>query len=283
MLTLGQIQYDAGQLEEARKSFAAAARIDPGNRLVQAHLGLSLLALGRIEEGSALLDAHLLFGYEGLEARLLTFAEHYLWQHREAARSLDEQLAPDEGGRDERPAGFGLQFASAVRRILLWPLARLRGKAGVSRLEAEEAFSTREWDKAIAALHRAEEAGADPEDTAAALGLAYLEAHKPEAAAGQLLRLPEEVRSEPDIALALGVALFDSERYEEAKRPLQIASERFSRDFLPPYLGGLCEIDAGQPKVATRWFSQSVERLNPQLARKRFEEMMRIRAGEGRD
>jgi Flp pilus assembly protein TadD len=283
MVALGQIHYDAGHLEEARKAFLAASRLDPDNRLVQAHVGLALLALDQEEEGARLLDDHLLYGYEGLEARLLTLAEQYLWKHREEARSLEAQLTPDEGAREEGPAGFGLQFASALRRVFLWPIARLRGHAALWRMLAEEAFSVRDWDKAIAALQEAEKAGADLEDTAAGLGMAYLEARNPPAAAEQFLRLPEEVRSDPDIALALGAALFDSERYEEAREPLRIAAERFTRDFLPAYVRGLCDIALGQPGAATRWFLLAVEQLNPQLARKRFEEMMRVRRGTAAD
>ncbi len=280
MLVLGQIQYDARRYEEARKAFAAAAKLDPENRLVQSYLGLAILATGRVDEGAPLIDAHMLYGYEGLEARLLTLAEQYLWEeHSDEARPLDEQLTPDEGGREEGPAGFGLQFASALRRMLLWPIARLRGPAAWSRLQAEEAFSVRDWDKAIAALQEAEKAGADPQDTAAGLGMAHLEARNPQAAAEQFLQLPQEVRAEPDIALPLGAALFDCGRYEEAREPLRIAAERFTRDFLPAYLRGLCDIALGQAGAATHWFLLAVERLNPQLARKRFEEMMRVRRG----
>jgi len=277
LLLLGQIQYDTAHFEEARKAFAAAARADPENRMVQAYLGLALLAMGRAVEGAPLLEEHLLYGYEGLEARVLTLAEGRLWEHKDEATSLEEQLTPDEGAREEGPAGFGLHFASALRTLLLWPLARLRGQAAVWRLQAEEAFSVREWDKAIAALQEVERAGADPQDIAASLGTAYLEAHKPEAAAEQFMRLSESVRKEPDVALLVGAALFDAGRYEEAREPLAIAAERFTKDFLPAYFRGLCEIALGQPGTATPWFAKAVERLNPNLARKRFEEMMRVR------
>jgi tetratricopeptide (TPR) repeat protein len=276
MLVLGQIQYDSGHCEEARKAFASAARLDPENRMVQAYLGLALLALGRVEDGALLLKKHSRYGYEGLEARLLTLAETFLWQHREKARSLEEQLTPDEGAREEGPAGFGLQFASAVRRVLLYPLTRLRGRAAAWRLLAEEAFSVREWDRAIAALREAGQAGADPDGIAASLGLAYLEAGRPQAAVEQFLKLPEEARGRPDIAMMLGAALYDSGRFEEAREPLGVAAEHFRKDFLPAYYRGLCEIALGQPQAATRWFTLAVERLNPHLAEKRFEEMMRV-------
>ncbi len=280
MLVLGQIQYDSGHYEEARKAFGAAAHLDPENRMVQAYLGLSLLALGRIEEGAPLLKDHLLYGYEGAEARLLTLAETFLWQHRDSARSLEDQLTPDEGAREIGPAGFGLQFVSAIRRIVLWPLARMRGRRAFYHLMAEEAFSVREWGKAIAALQEAQKEGADPQEIAASMGVAYLEAGQSADAAQQFMRLPEEVRREPDMAMMVGAALFDAGRYEEAREPLGIAAEHFTRDFLPAYFRGLCDIALGQPQSATAWFALAVERLNPHLAEKRFEEMMRVR-GEG--
>jgi len=277
MLVLGQIQYDAGRYEEARKAFSAAVRLDPDNRMAKSYLGLALLALGQFDEGIDLLQAHLTYGYEALEARLLVLAEDYLWQHKDRAKALEEQLTVDEGGREEGPASFGLHFASAVRRIILWPWVRIRGMGAMWRLRAEEAFSVREWENAIVALQEAEKAGVDVEYTAAGLGMAYLEARKYQAAVEQFRRLPEEVLKEADLAMTYGAALFDSECYEDAREPLGIAAERFTKDFVPAYFRGMCDVAAGQPKAATRWFEMAVERLNPSLAQKRFEEMVRVR------
>ena len=277
LLVLGQIQYDAGNLEEARKAFSAAARLDPENRLVQACLGLALLSRRRIEEGAALLTEHLSYGYDWVESRLLVRAESYLWEHRDRARPLEEQLSPEEGGREEGPAGFGLQFASAVRKVVLWPLATLRGRTALARLRAEEAFSVRNWEETIAALKDAEAAGADSEDVALGLGLALLEARKAPAAAEQFMRLPEEVRKEPDVALLVGAALHDAGRHKDAREPLAIAAHRFTKDFVPAYFRGLCDIALGDEASARTWFEQAVARLNPLLAKRRFEEMMRVR------
>jgi tetratricopeptide (TPR) repeat protein len=282
MLFLGQIQYDAGRFEEARKALAAAARLDPENRLVQAYLGLALLALGRDEEGASLLDAHLLYGYEPLEGRLLTLAERFLWEHRDRARPLEDQLTADEGGREEGPAGLPLRILSAVRLVLLWPLARLRGRASAWLLRAEEAASVRDWERAIEALRRAREAGANPERVAFSLGVAYLESGSPQAAVEQFRQLPEEAREDPDLALLYGAALHDSGRFDEAREPLRAAADRFTHDFLPAYFLGLCEVAVGHPEAATKRFTEAASRLNPHLARKRFEEMMRVRS-EQRD
>ena len=92
------------------------------------------------------------------------------------------------------------------------------------------------------------------------------------------MRLPENVRREPDIALLAGAALFDAGRNEEARGPLAIAADRFTKDFLPAYFRGLCDIALGQPSAATPWFAKAVERLNPNLAQKRFDEMIRVRS-----
>jgi Flp pilus assembly protein TadD len=276
VLALGQIHYDAGNVEEARKAFAAAARLDPENRLVQACLGLALLSRGRTEEGAALLTEHLSYGYDWLESRLIARAESYLWKHRDRARPLEEQLAPEEGGREERPAGFGLQFASAIRKVVLWPLAALRGRAALAQLRAEEAFSLRRWEDAVAALREAEAAGASSEEVALSLGLALLEAHKAQAAAEEFMRLPGEVRQDPEVAVLVGAALHDAGRHEDAREPLAAAADRFTKDFVPAYFRGLCDIALGEEASSYKWFELAVARLNPLLAQKRFEEMMRV-------
>ena len=276
LVFLGQIQYDAGNYTEARKAFSAAARLDPENRLVQAWLGLAQVAVGKVEEGVELLKGHLAYGYEGVEGRLVALAEEYLWEHREVARPLEEQLSAEEGGVDEGPAGFGLRVASLVRLVVLWPLARLRGRRVAALLMAEEAFSVRDPEGAIGRLREAEKAGADSEDIALSLGQAYYEAGNAQAAMEQFARLPEELRGGPEMALAVGGAMFDAGRYEEAREYITVAARRFSRDFAPAYYRGLCEIALGNRKAATGWFIEMALRLNPQVARKRLEEMLRV-------
>jgi tetratricopeptide (TPR) repeat protein len=276
LLILGQIHYDAGRFEEARKAFSAAARLDPENRLVQAYLGLALMAMGRAKEGAGLLKDHLLYANTGLEGRLLTLAEQYLWAHREQAKSLEEQLAPEEGGRDLRPAGFGLRLASAMRKLVLLPLAALRGRRARLALLVEEALSVHDLEGAIGALRAAGGAGADPEWVALSLAGVYMQLRKPQSAAEQLASLPGEAREDPGVAVLVGEALFESGRYEEAREPLAVAAERFTREFAPPYYRGLCEIALGQPQAATPWFIQSCERLHPHIAEKRLQEMLRV-------
>jgi hypothetical protein len=42
----------------------------------------------------------------------------------------------------------------------------------------------------------------------------------------------------------------------------------------------MCDIALGQPRAATQWFVQAAERLDPHIAEKRLEEMMRVRGEE---
>jgi tetratricopeptide (TPR) repeat protein len=276
LLFLGQIYYDSGNLEEARKAFSQALRLDPENRLVKAYLGLVFLAIGRTEDGSESLQSHLSYGYEGLEGRLLTLVEQRLWEQRDRARPLEDQLTVDEGGPDEAPAGLGLRLASALRLALLWPVARLRGRRALAMLLAAEAISVLDLERAVEHLQEAQRVGSRSTDIALALGNVYLELGRAQAAAEQLSHLPEEVRQQPDIALIVGAALFDCGRYEKARDYLTIAARRFTRDFAPAYYRGLCEIALGNPKVATQWFTEAAGRLNPHVARKRLEEMQRV-------
>lgn len=276
LLFLGQVQYDAGRYEEARKAFLAAAKLDPENRLVQAYLGLALLAVGKLKEGAELLKAHLLYANEGLEGRLLTLAEQYLWQRRDQARTLEQQLTPEEGGKEVGPVRFGLRFASAVRKVLLLPFSALRGRKAKLSLLAEEAMSVRDLDGAISALQEAEKASADPEWVAVSLASIYLELGKPQAAVEQLAKVPKEAWSDPGMAALIGEALLEAGHYTEAREPLTVAAEHFTREFTPSYYRGLCEIALGQPQAATPWFVQACERLNPHIAEKRLSEMMRV-------
>lgn len=276
LLFLGQIQYDAGGYEEARKAFLAAAKLDPENRQIRAWLGLTMMAQGEMEEGAELLQANLAYGYARLEGRVTTLAERYLWEHRDRARPLEEQLTPDEGGRDTSGPGLWVRVASAMRTLLLFPWVRLRGKKTSQLFRATEAMSVSDFQQAIKSLKEAEAAGADPEDIALSLGQVYYEARQPQAAAEQFSRLPEEVRREPEVAALYGAALFESGRYEQARDYLTIAAQRFRQEFAPAYYRGMCEIALGRYREATPWFVEVAERLNPHVAEKRLEEMRRV-------
>jgi tetratricopeptide (TPR) repeat protein len=275
-LFLGQIQYDAGNLDEARKAFTAAARLDPQNQLVQAYLGLTMLAQGQMEKGAETLRRALRYGYERLEGRVIALAEAYLWEHRDQARALEEQLSAEEGGRDDTPAGVWLRSASLLRTALLAPLARLRGRKAAQLLRAREAMSIGDAQAAIAALREAAQANANPLETAFGLGQAYYDARQPKAAVEQLARLPEEERRDPDVASLYGGALFETGRYDEARQYLAIAAARFRHEFVPAYYRGMCDIALGHTKAATAWFVEAASRLNPHVAEKRLEEMVRV-------
>lgn len=276
LLSLGQIHYDAGAYEEARKAFASAAKLDPENHLLQAYLGLTMMALDQTAKGADLLRQHLAYGYERLEGRVTTFAERYLWDHRDQARPLEDQLTPNEGGRDPALAGLWLRVASAIRTLLLWPWARLRGRKTSWLFRATEAMSVSQFAPAIADLKEAEAAGADPETVALSLGQAYYEARQPQAAADQLARVPEQVRRLPEVAALCGAALFESGRYEEARDYLTLAAQRFRQEFAPAYYRGMCEIALGRDKDAVPWFVETARRLNPHVAEKRLAEMLRV-------
>jgi tetratricopeptide (TPR) repeat protein len=277
-LFLGQIHYDAGNLDEARKAFTAAARLDPQNQLVQAYLGLTMLAQGQMEKGAEVLQRTLRYGYERLEGRVIALAEAYLWEHRDQARPLEAQLTAEEGGRDDAPAGVWLRSASLFRTVLLAPLARLRGPKAALTLRAREAMSIGDAETAIAALKEAAQAGADPLETAFGLGQAYYDARQPKAAVEQLSHLPEDERRDPDVASLYGGALFEVGRYDEAREYLAIAAARFRQEFVPAYYRGMCDIALGHPKAATHWFVETASRLNPHVAEKRLEEMIRVSA-----
>lgn len=271
LLFLGQIHFDAGNLTEARKALVAARRLDPDNRLVQAWLGLCLLALGDRGEGVELLDRHLDYGYEGVEGRLIALVEARLWG-KEGAPSLEEQLRKEEG--EEERGGFWLRVFSLVRRAGLWPLARVRGRAAAELLLAEEAFALGEAEEAVRRLRAAEGLGAGGPGLALRLGQAYYESGRPQAAVEQFSRVPEEERRAPEVALLVGGALFEAGRYEEARPYLTIAADRYRRDFAPAYYRGLCDIALGNRRGATKWFIETAARLNPRVARRRLQAML---------
>jgi tetratricopeptide (TPR) repeat protein len=278
-LTLGQTLYDAGNLAEARRAFEKARELDPDNQLVQAYLGLTRIAQGQFDQGLELLRPNLLYGYDRLEARVLVLAEQYLWENRERARPLEEQLTPDEGGRDSAPVGLWVRASSLLRRALLGPLARLRGPYTYQTFLAQEAMSVGDAEAALAALKAAEQAGAHPHEVALGLAQAYYEARKPAAAAEHLARLPEEMRHEPEAASLYGGALYEAGRYDEARDYLAIAAARYRQEFVPAYYRGMCEIALGRPREAVKWFEDTAARLNPHVAEKRLGEWVRVRSG----
>ncbi len=285
LLFLGQIQYDAGAYEEARKAFRQAAERDPENQLIQAYLGLTALRGGQFEEAAPLLERYLLFGYEGLEARMLVLAERYLWEHRDKARTLRAATHRGRGRRATPPPPASPCAPS--RWCGPWCCGRWRGCGEVRGWRGcgpKRRCRCTSSSGPMPHYRAAEAAGADAMEMALAQGVAYYEAGKSQAAAEQLLRLPEEMQQDPEVAGLLGGALFESGRCEQARPFLAIAATRLRKDFAPAYYRGLCAIALGKDKEAVSWFEQAAERLNPELAKKRLEEMLRVRQelSEGR-
>ena len=264
LLFLGQIQYDAGACEEARKAFRQAAERDPENQLIQAYLGLTALALGHFEEGAAQLRRHLLFGYERLEARrpragrALFVGPSRAGPHPGAATHRGRRGARAPGRRGLRCAPSwpcvmhcsGPWRGCGVRRG--WPFSGPRRPCPYT-ISKGPSHTTR----------AAEAAGADAREMALAQGMAYYEAGKAQAAAEQLLRLPEEMRARPGGGRRARGALFESGRCEQARPFLTLAAERFRKDFAPAYYRGLCAIALGKDKEAVSWFEQGLRTPQP--------------------
>ncbi len=110
------------------------------------------------------------------------------------------------------------------------------------------------------------------------LAQAYYDAGQPKAAVEQFARLPEEERREPEVASLYGGALFETGHYEEAREYLTIAAARYRQEFVPAYYRGLCDVALGHTRAATEWFVETASRLNPHVAEKRLEEMLRVSA-----
>jgi predicted Zn-dependent protease len=125
LLLLGNAQRDAGRLDEAEKTFAAAAREYPSSPKARADLGRLLLAAGRAEEA---------FGELQAAAEL---------DRKDAALRIDLGRACEGAGRlDEAEAAYreGIRLAPRLPRGH-YALGRLLLKRG-QREEAEKELAT---------------------------------------------------------------------------------------------------------------------------------------------
>jgi predicted Zn-dependent protease len=94
-----------------------------------------------------------------------------------------------------------------------------------------------------------------------------------------LKQLPDPDQPGAELAVLLGELLCQIGQYQEAGAALAKAGTSSARDYRLWYYLGLCQLQAGTPRVAQHSFIQAVQQLNPDIVALRLAEMSRVSQG----
>jgi len=283
----GIIWYDAGLLTEARRAFTRASSLDPTNELAKAYLALIDMASGSLESGYLQLRGIVSRVNAACQSRVLLYCEQYLLSHQERAEPLFRLVAEEE--RRKRRRGALSSITDLLDRGLLFTwysmakaLARLRfsmpseeRRARILLLEGARRYELDDYEGARTMLEQA--AQWDPTGDEIKLRLAdlHLFAGEYEAALAYLKEVDEGIWQVPYLEMS-GIALYYTGCYEQADERFTVLVTLQPKEYLPAYYLGLCQLAMGEPKEARHWFERAVSCLNPAIARKRLDEMMRV-------
>jgi tetratricopeptide (TPR) repeat protein len=317
---LGRIYLDQADYTNAALWCARALALHPTNCHALALQALIELASGQIQQGFqrlqqplplpvSMLERGFLWcsrsrvptllqqANAALQGRVLLHVETCLLQHGASARTLAQQLLATSATHHDTT------FADRLLTTLDWCLTR--GIMSIRRLgmtlryafqPANRALSLRFLQAEDAAYH-SQAATAQALYTQVAQqdpGMPYVRERLCEVCYIQgkfrealrhlrrlLKQLPDPDQPGAELSVLLGELLCQVGQYQEASAALAKVSTSTARDYRLWYYLGLCQLQAGTPRVAQRSFIQAVQQLNPDIAALRLAEMSRVSQERG--
>jgi tetratricopeptide (TPR) repeat protein len=312
---LGRIYLDHADYANAALWCARALALSPTNCHALALQALIELASGQIQQGFQRLQQPLPLPVSALErgflwcsrsrvptllqqanaalqGRVLRHVETFLLQHGAPAHTLAQQLLDpsaihnDETFTDrlltmlDRCLTRGIMSIRRLYIILRYAFQPAKRTLHLRFLQAEDAAC--HGQAATAQALYMQVAQQDPD-------LPYVQERLCEVCYTQgkfrealrylrrlLKQLPDPDQPGAELAVLLGELLCQVGQYREASAALAKAGTSTARDYRLWYYLGLCQLQAGAPRVAQRSFIQAVQQLNPDIAALRLAEMSRV-------
>ena len=283
----GIIRYDAGEFLAAQEAFSRASSLDPTNDLVRAYQHLVAMVIGSVSDGYPELRESASRVHASCQSRVLLYCEQCLMHDPGPVEPLFLAIAAEE--RRKRAAGLLARPTNWLDRGLLnaWYAAakavgwiRLLGHpeerhARILGLEGARLHELEKFEEATHFLTLATDQAPVSDESKFRLAEIHLFAEEYETALRYLSEIDEDSWRQPYLEVT-AIALFHLARYEEADERLSLLTALQPKRYLPPYYLGMCELAAGEPVEARYWFERAVSCLNPQITKKRLDEVVRL-------
>lgn len=303
-LFYGIFQYDLGNYQEALAKFNKSIELDKNNLLSISYRGLTLLNLGKIEDGLKILKKNLKHTNPSFQSRLLLFCESYLKDR------LDESLMEMLGltlpyvNQEKLYHAPALIIANLLKRILSWLTFYLQSFFVLVRYfrdkdkEKRLAFSyflkgsrfekINDFEHSLAEYMKA--IVVNPEFYLVRKKVAdilclkrqyeFALEHFEKLLSSKDKEAKDIFAQDYSFFLEYGITLYYLKRYREAKNSLEIACFLDEQDFLSYYYLGKCSYMLNEVSLSRKYFQKAVESLNPNLAERLLEVVIRFLPSE---
>lgn len=303
-LFLGITYYDCGKLDDAIDAFEMALELSPENSLALCYKYLSLIAANeRVEEAYTVLSENMGNTNAEFKGRLLVFCESFILQKKKDAMYLKEALFHESYSRTMR--GKSLYY-NVLERVLFklgcfcitisHPFSRSKRNGYLYSMMGEIKLEQGELDNAEIEFRRALNnfphcRGA--EDNLLSLYI-YKKNYEP---AWEYVNQLEEYREISNIVYSgdeqaleekgilrnhlslistLALLHFYTGEYDKSIKLLNIVVTLGGSDYYHLYYLGLCHLANNDPKQALIYFQCAMGKINPNVANRRLDEMVRL-------
>ena len=308
----GRLHYDGRRFDKALKAFEKSLLMNPENSLTLSYKGLILLATGNYEDGYEIVKKTVNYTNSDFQGRLLAFCEWFLYQLNGPTKSLEETIREETRGLRSRMLflykvdyTLGLLLTRAKYYILdlvpevLYVTNIQKRTASLNCLEGANRYSLGDFQAAVDAYEKALTLLPECDQAKERLAEIYFEIRNYKSSLKHLVQTKEYTEltdshhsnaglsensnngknrngSNPHLCLILGILYHRLGEHNLAIEKLTSLAKPDSKDYIPFYYLGLC-YTANQDNDRARYlYCQATERLNPKIAEKRLDEMMRI-------
>lgn len=297
---LGRIHYDHRRFDEALQAFEKSLLIDSANVLTLCFKNLTLLAMGNTDEAYEGLKGKVANANSDFTSRLLVYCESLLLQDKDLSKTLEENIHEGNIILKERSGRICRALEDVFHKtnqliihILYHSLVVFYRCKYVSNPKKKSAYlHYLEGDKrnllgdsqaAVEEYMKALNLLPDFDEPTEQLAEIYFENGDYERA-HEYLRQTEKYKNalkgnelrDTFLCLRLGIIYYELGEYDKAVEKFMTVARLERTDYLPFYYLGLCSIVQNDLRRARSWFKKATEKLNPNIAQKRVDELVCI-------
>jgi tetratricopeptide (TPR) repeat protein len=297
---LGRIHYDHRRFDKALQAFEKSLLMDSGNVLTLCFKNLALLAMGNIDDTYEELKEKVVNTNADFKSRLLVLCESFLLQKKDLSKTLEENIKEGNIVLRERSSRICRILEDVfdkanqlLMHILYYGLVLFyrcryasnpkKKSAYLHYLEGDKRNLLGDSEAAIEEYIKALSLLPDFDEPKEELAEIYFENGDYERA-HEYLKQTEEYKNalkgnrskNTSLCLRLGIIYYKLGEYDRAIEKFMTVTELELTDYLPFYYLGLCSIAQSDAERARSWFKKATEKLNPSIAQKRVDELVRI-------